>query len=340
MSFKKIINIENKKIGDDNPCYIIAEAGVSHFGDFELAKDLVDMSYESGADVFKTQIFNVDELISKNAEEWKTRLRPRNLSFSQIEYLKERCEKKGLIFLATAHDESRLEWLNKLNVSSVKIGSGEKNNYDFIKKLGFLKKPLIISTGMYNNKEVKNLLELCLKNKFYEIILLHCVTSYPVPLDQINLSAMDQMKKYFPGPIGYSDHSKDGSAVLAAVARGAKVIERHITILKNIPNAQDWKVSSTPKNFPRLIKNIRSTEKMIGNKKKDVLPCENKGVKWALKSLVASSNLSIGKKILEKDIQSKRPGTGIPPLEKDKIIGRKLKKSMLEGDFFDFDNLI
>ena len=159
--------------------------------------------------------------------------------------------------------------------------------------------------------------------------MLHCVTSYPVPLDQINLSAMDQMKKYFPGPIGYSDHSKDGSAV-ATVARGAKVIERHITILKNIPNAQDWKVSSFQK-FSKLIKSIRSIEKMIGNKNKDVLPCENNGIKWALKSLFIS-NLSKEKKILEKDIQAKRPNRN-SPLEKNKIIGRKLKKSVLEGDF-------
>ena len=151
---------------------------------------------------------------------------------------------------------------------------------------------------------------------------------------------MDQMKKYFPGPIGYSDHSKDGSAVLVAVARGAKVIERHITILKNVPNAQDWKVSSTPKNFPKLIKNIRNIEKIIGNREKSILPCEKNSVNWALKSLVASTNLFKGKKILETDIQTKRPGTGIPPMKKDKIIGRKLKKSMLEGDFFDFDNLI
>ena len=105
--------------------------------------------------------------------------------------------KKGLIFLATAHDESRIDWLKKMNVSSIKIGSGEKNNYDFIKKLGHLNKPLIISTGMYDNNEVKNLLDFCSKNKFLNVILLHCVTSYPVPIDQINLVAILQMKNYF-----------------------------------------------------------------------------------------------------------------------------------------------
>ena len=124
MNFKTEINIENRKIGKKNPCLVIAEAGVSHFGDMEMAKDLVDMASEGGADVFKTQIFDVDALISKNANDWKDRLRPRNLSFDQVCEIKQRCENKGLVFLATAHDHTRINWLKRLNVSSIKIGSG------------------------------------------------------------------------------------------------------------------------------------------------------------------------------------------------------------------------
>lgn len=340
MIFKDTIKIENKKIGKNYPCLVIAEAGISHFGDIKIARDLVDMAVDSGADVFKTQIFDVDNLISKNANDWKERLRPRNLNFDQIQEIKERCKKKGIIFLTTAHDESRIEWLKKLDVSSIKIGSGEKNNLDFISKLARLGKPIIVSTGMCNNEDVKKILSVCLDSQCNNVCLLHCVTSYPVPINQINLAAMDQMKSYFNGPVGYSDHSKDGNAVLAAVARGANIVERHITIFKNIPNAQDWKVASDPKDFPKLIKNIRQFEKMIGNKEKNIAPCEEKGTQWALKSLVASKLLDKGKIITREDIEIKRPGTGMPPSSQKNVIGKRLKYSMEEGDFFNFDNLI
>ena len=340
MAFKKTISIQGRKVGIDNPALIIAEAGISHFGDIKIARDLVDMAVDSGADVFKTQIFDVDNLISKNANDWKERLRSRNLNFDQIYEIKERCKQKGIIFLTTAHDDSRIEWLKKLNVSSVKVGSGEKNNLEFIKKLGMLGKPIIISTGMCNNEDVKKILYACSESNCQNFFLLHCVTIYPVPIDQINLSAMDQMRSYFNGPVGYSDHSKDGNAVLAAVARGANIIERHITILKNIPNAQDWKVSSGPKDFPKLVKNIRQFEKMIGNKEKDIALCEEKGKLWALKSLVASRFLKKGAIVDKDDIAIKRPGTGMPPSKKDYVIGKKLKYNMEEGDFFNFYNLI
>lgn len=339
MKFPTEFMIGSKKVGGDAPCFVIAEAGVAHFGDMKLAEELVDLASNAGADVFKTQIFDVDVMISKYAPEWKDRLRPRNLNFDQVAALKDLCEKKGLIFITTAHDESRIEWLKKLNVDAIKVGSGEKTNHPFIEQLSSLKKPMIISTGMCNDDDVKGILRAVENGGGSETALLHCVTSYPVPHDQINLNSMNTLSKYFNGPIGYSDHSTDGLPIIAAVAKGAKVIERHITILKNVPNAQDWKVSSDPDDFPKLVREIRSVESMLGTGIKQSAPCEKAGEEWALKSLVTSRFLSEGHKIVKKDVLAKRPGTGISPTEINKILGKKLTKGLKKGDMFEFKYL-
>ncbi len=339
MQFQKKILIGHRNVGGEAPCLIIAEAGVAHFGDIKLARDLVDLAADAGADVFKTQIFDVDALISKTASDWKERLRPRNLTFDQVQEIKDRCESRGLIFMATAHDESRVSWLKRLDVAAIKVGSGEKNNPGFIESLARLGKPMIVSTGMCDELDVKSALDACARGDCNSVALLHCVTSYPVPTDQINLSAMDSMRSFFPGPVGYSDHSVDGMAVLAAVARGADVVERHITILRNVPNAQDWKVSSGPDDFPEFVRNIRVIEGMIGSGIKAPAPCETPGKEWALKSLVAARDLPAGHILGADDLVAKRPGLGISPSRKTELMGLRLKTDVSEGDLLSIDQL-
>ena len=157
--FNSIFKVGEREVGRNSPVLIIAEAGVAHFGDMNLARQLVDLAVEAKADVFKIQIFDVDSLISKEGDDWKDRLRLRNLTFKDTLDLKKYCDTKGIMFMATAHDETRISWLEKLDVPAVKIGSGEKNNLSFIKKLTELGKPIILSTGMYNNADVAETLD-------------------------------------------------------------------------------------------------------------------------------------------------------------------------------------
>ena len=338
-NFKPEFLIGDKMVGGSNPCLIIAEAGVAHFGDFEIAKELVDLAATAKADVFKTQIFDVDTLFSEEATAWKDRLRPRNLSLSEVGKLKEYAESKGLIFLATAHDASRISWLKELNVAAVKIGSGERNNPAFVEELAKLGKPIILSTGMYSFVDIREAQNACIEAGCDELALLHCVTSYPTPDEFINLASVDRMIDEFSCPIGYSDHSVDALSVLGAVAKGAKIIERHITTLKNVPNAQDWKVSSSWEDFPELITQIRRIELMNGNVNREIQPIEKSGMEWALKSLFYKTDLAANHTLTESDFEAKRPGDGLRPTELPRLVGHQLKAKVKQGTRVSFEHV-
>lgn len=338
-SFRSEFTIAGRPVGGDAPCLIIAEAGVSHFGDIAMARDLVDLAAEAGADVFKTQFFDVEALFADRAAEWRDRLRPRNLTLDEAHEIKQRCDRHGLLFMSTAHDESRIPWLAALDVPAVKVGSGERNNPAFLTRLAELGKPMIVSTGMYNAQDVGEALAACAAGGCDSVALLHCVTSYPTPPDEVNLSAMDALGAMFPGPVGYSDHTVDSMAVLAAVSRGAKIVEKHITILRDVPNAQDWKVSADPETLPALIADIRRIESMIGHGRKEPTSCEAPGMAWALKSLVAVRALASGHVLAAGDVTAKRPGDGIPPSNLGEIVGRRLKHPLAADEPLSYDNL-
>jgi len=291
-----------------------------------LARELVDLAADAGADVFKTQFFDVEALIASRADEWRNRLRPRNLTLDQASELKARCDSRGLLFMATAHDETRISWLRELDVPAVKVGSGERNNPAFLTRLAKLGRPMIVSTGMYGVADVREALGACAAGGCREVALLHCVTSYPTPPEDVNLAAMDALRDLFPGPVGYSDHTVDEMAVLAAVARGADIIEKHITILRDVPNAQDWRVSSGPENLAPLIEGVRRIEAMIGRGGKTPASSEAAGISWALKSLVARCDLPAGHILVAADLVAKRPGDGMPPNRIGEVIGRRLRR--------------
>jgi sialic acid synthase SpsE len=320
--------IGGKMVGGAAPCLFIAEAGVSHFGDPELALRLVDLAADAGADVFKTQFFDVEQLFAAQASEWRDRLRPRNLTFEQARAVKDRCDRKGIMFMSTAHDPSRIPWLVELDVPAVKVGSGERGNGGFLRQLAGLGRPMILSTGMYGDGDLTDAVDACAAGGCDRLALLHCVTSYPTPATDVNLRAMDRMRAVFPGPVGYSDHTEDHLAVLAAVARGAKIVEKHITILRNVPNAQDWKVSAGPEDLPKLVADVRRLEVMLGHGRKEPAPSEEQARVWALKSLVAARDLAAGTVLAETDILAKRPGTGIPPTRLADVIGRRLERPL------------
>lgn len=332
MSFEPQISIAGTAIGIGAPVYIIAEAGVAHFGDPGKAAALVDLAAEAGANAFKTQAYTTNVLISPRLPEWRERLRTKEVSFEFIARMKERCDRHGLTFMCTAHDRSVVPWLLELQVPAFKVGSGERGNLPFLRELAAHGKPMILSTGMYEEHHLREAISALSQAGLRQLALLHCVTSYPTPLDQVNLRAMDRMRDLFPGPIGYSDHTSDHRAVLAAVARGASIIEKHITLDFDVPNAQDWKVSCGPDDLATFVKAIREVEVMLGRPDVTVQECEQPALNWALKSLVATRPLPAGTVIESSHLDAMRPGDGLPPAMLQSVLGRRLKHSLGEGD--------
>jgi N,N'-diacetyllegionaminate synthase len=337
--FDHTFEISGRPVGGDAPVLFIAEAGVAHFGDPEKADALVDMAAAAGADVFKTQAFQTDRLVSARAPEWRDRLRPKEVGFFFLERMKDRCEKRNLIFMCSAHNEGALDWVRELDVPAFKIGSGERGNLPYLAATARLGKPLILSTGMYREADVSEALTAISNAGCRHLALLHCVTSYPTPRDQVNLRAMEALKAIFPGPVGWSDHTEGGHVLLAAVAMGAKIVEKHITLDFDVPNAQDWKVSAGPDDLRGLIQSVRDVEAALGKPVLEVQDCEAPALEWALKSLVAARDLEEGTALSREMIEIKRPGGGLPPTEFDTIVGRTLRRRIRAEHFIELDDL-
>ncbi len=333
------INVEDKKIGKNNPCFIIAEAGISHFGDLKKAYQLVDLACEAKADAVKFQIFDVDHLISDDLLEWKERLGPRQLPYKDFEKIKNYCKSKNIIFFATAHDSPSLEFLINLNVPIYKIGSGELGNWQFIRKIASLQKPVILSTGMYKDSEIKLAVDQFNLEKNSKLAILHCVTNYPASPSEIYIKQMHAINKKFNCITGYSDHTEGYHIPLAAVALGSKIIEKHITLDYNIPNAQDWKVSCGPENFHTFVKQVRDVEEILKQKEIEINKSELKSKHWATKSIVAGRNIKKGEFLSDEMISFMRPGNGIPPDKTETLLGKKVlinipKNKMLKYEYF------
>jgi N-acetylneuraminate synthase/N,N'-diacetyllegionaminate synthase len=339
MPFHPRFQIAGRPIGGGAPVFIVAEAGVNHFGNPDKAMTLVDLAAAAGADAFKTQVFATDRLVSSRLPAWRERLRPKEISFDFLARMKERCDQRGLIFLCTAHEESTLPWLDELQVPAFKIGSGERDNFPYFREVAARGKPIILSTGMYDLYQVRENLGVLADAGCRDLALLHCVTSYPTPYDQVNLRAMHALQEIFPGPVGYSDHTDGHHAVLAAVALGAAIVEKHLTLDFNVPDAQDWKVSAGPEDFPVLVRQIREVEAALGSGVKTVQPCEAPALVWALKRLVAARNLAAGT-VLEMDmIITKRAGAGLTPVHLPEILGRRLSLDLGVDEPIEWEHL-
>lgn len=322
----KTFRIEDKAVGEGCPVFIIAEAGVSHFGDLSKAFQLVDLAAAAGADAVKFQIFRTDELISSAAMEWKERMGEKELPPKDFTRIKAYCAEKKIIFLATAHDRSSLAFLDELGVGAYKIGSGEVKNWPFILEIAAKQKPAILSTGMYTIEDIRTAASLFETAGNKNLALLHCVTAYPTAPGQVNLNAIDTLGDLFQAVTGYSDHTKGFHFPLAAVAKGAKIIEKHITLDYDIPNAQDWKVSCGPDNLADMVRQIREIEAGLGTGVKAPGTGETESIKWARKSLVARRRIEPGEVLAPDMVFAKRPGTGIPPSKLDEITGRTVTR--------------
>ncbi len=324
-----------------NKIIIIAEAGGNHNGSLKKAYKLVDIAKKAGADYVKFQTFKAETLVSKNAP--KAKYQKKNVKkISHYELIKKLemnydmhvkiikyCKIKKIKFLSSPFCIDSFNLLKRFNLDYIKIPSGEITNLPMLRHIKKFKNNIILSTGMSNIKEINNAISI-LKNNKRKIILLHCNTEYPTPQDDINLNAMLEIKKRFKLDVGYSDHSLGVQVPIIAAALGAKVIEKHFTISKKMAGP-DHVASLNPKELISMVKAIRNTEVILGKKEKFVSKSEKKNISIARKSLFASRDIKKGEKFSLNNLICLRPGTGISPMEIDKVCRRKAKKTFFKG---------
>jgi len=329
--------------------FIIAEAGVNHNGKFELAKKMIDIAKEAGVDAIKFQTFKADRIASKFApkapyqsrttaasESQLQMLRKLELNMNEYKYLMDYCKKKEIIFISSPFDMESIELLDSLGMEIFKIPSGEITNFPYLRKIGNLKKKVIMSTGMADLGEVEDALDILINSgtKREDITVLHCNTEYPTPYEDVNLRAMLTIKEAFKVEVGYSDHTLGIEVPIAAVAMGATVIEKHFTLDRNLPGP-DHKVSLEPKELKAMAEAIRNTEKALGNGVKKPSDSEEKNISVARKSIVAKRDIKKGEIFTEENLTVKRPGTGITPMRWNEILGRKALREFEKDEVID-----
>lgn len=318
--------------------FIIAEIGVNHNGSIELAKKLVENAKKCGADAVKFQTFSAETLVTSSAPKAAYQKQRDTASTSQYEMLKKLelspkehfeiksfCDQIGIEFLSSPFDEKSADFLFSLGVKIFKIPSGEITNLPLLRHISKKKRPIIMSTGMSTMKEVSSAVKAIQSEGNNEISLLHCVTEYPAPYEEINLNAMLTMKKKFKLQVGYSDHTVGIEIPVAAVALGAKIIEKHFTVDKNLPGP-DHAASAEPAEFAKMVSAIINVEKALGDGIKRPAKCEIKNIPIARKSIVAACEIQKGEIFTIENLAIKRPGTGLPPSYLEKIVGKKAKK--------------
>jgi len=327
--------------------FIIAEAGVNHNGSVDLAKKLIDVAVNSGADAVKFQTFKASSLVSKNAK--KAQYQKENMNTvddSQYSMLKKLeldteshkelityCDSKNIMFLSTPFDHESIELLNALGLQIFKIPSGEITNLPYLRHIGSLNKKVILSTGMANLGEIEDALDI-LKNSGTlqeNITVLHANTMYPTPLEDANLKAMVTIGQAFDVAYGYSDHTLGIEVPIGAVAMGANVIEKHFTLDKNM-KGPDHKASLEPYELEAMVKAIRNIELALGCSIKKPSPSEKPNMDIGRKSIIAKCNIKKGELFSEDNLTIKRPGNGISPMRWDEIIGTQSSKNYNEDE--------
>lgn len=315
--------------------FIIAEAGVNHNGDIKIAKKLIDVAAEAGADAVKFQTFKAERLVCGNARKASYQLRTTAAEESQFQMLKRLeltvvmhkelmryCSEKGIMFLSTPFDIESAEMLKVLGLHIFKIPSGEITNLPFLRSIAALGEKIIISSGMSTMSEVHDAVEVLKKNGTCDISILHCNTEYPTPMEDVNLRAMLTIKERLGLPVGYSDHTNGIEIPIAAVAMGAQIIEKHFTLNRNM-EGPDHKASLEPDELVKMVKAIRNVEKALGSGEKLPSSSEIGNIEVARKSIVSKSIIHKGDIFTEENLTVKRPGTGISPMRWDELIGRE-----------------
>lgn len=329
-----------------NRTFVMAEAGVNHNGDLELAKKIIEAAASAGADAVKFQTFKANRLLTENApkapyqEQTTDRVESQFTMISKLELSEEmhealiaQCQKTGVDFLSSAFDIESVEYLASIGVKKFKIPSGEITNLPYLRYVGSFCKPVILSTGMATLSEIESAID-GLESAGTPrslITVLHCNTEYPTPMGDVNLRAMNTIGHQFGVSVGYSDHTLGIEVPVAAVALGATVIEKHLTLDRNLPGP-DHKASLEPEEFAAMVRAIRNIEVALGVTEKNPSPSELKNRSIARKSLVAAAPIKKGQIFSSENVTTKRPGTGITPMLWDQILGQRAKRDYEKDD--------
>ena len=317
---------------------IIAEAGVNHNGQLDIALKLCDEAKKCGADVVKFQTWITDNIITKNVD--KTDYQKENTKNNDSQYemlkklelpqddfrkIKKHCDDIGIIFASTADDKDSLDFLVDLGIPFIKVGSGDIGNVSYLRYIGSKNKPVILSTGMSTLEDIKISLDALRQSECKDITLLHCTTNYPCPMEDVNLNAIDTLRKEYNLPVGYSDHTKGIEVAIAAVSKGATVIEKHFTLDKNM-EGPDHLASTEPEEFKKMVDSIRNIEKALGTGEKVPSNSEINISKVVFKRIVACKPIKKGETITEDMITCKRNDMGELAKNYDLVVGKIANK--------------
>lgn len=345
------IDIAGRKIGSGEPCFIIAEAGVNHNGSLKIAFELVDVAARAGANAVKFQTFKAEKVISPYAAKAEYQMvttdsnesqldmaRGLELSFDAFREVFAYCTEKAIQFISTPFDKDSADFLDECGVSVFKIASGEITNLPFLEYVGKKGKPMIVSTGMSYLGEVETAVRTIEGTGNNQFVLLHCVSNYPADPSDVNLRAMNTLAAAFNVPVGYSDHTMGIEVPIAAAALGACVIEKHFTLDRCLPGP-DHRASLDARELSGLVQSIRIVEMSMGSGRKRPVPSESDVLAVARRSLVAAKDIMPGTRLREGLVAIKRPGTGLPSIMLEHILGKRAKVKIAAGTIIDFGML-
>ncbi len=343
------ILINNHPLGSRCPTYIIAEAGVNHNGDINLAFQLIQEAAKSGVDAVKFQSFITEELITPFAEKADYQiettgsdsnqygmLKSLKLNPSQHALLMERCNELGITYICTPYEKMSVDMLDEMNIPAFKVASTDTTNIPLLRHIARKKRPVILSTGMSSLGEVELALDALYSEGLKDqIALLHCTSEYPAPIEEVNLNAILTMKKAFDCPVGFSDHTPGIDVSPWAVVMGADIIEKHFTLDRTLPGP-DHRASLESKELYALVQKIRLVEAALGDGIKRLMPSETSNKPRMQKSLVSRRTIKAGKIITPEDLTCKRPGTGLSPSWHDQVVGKaRSDRNSLKYNFND-----
>jgi N,N'-diacetyllegionaminate synthase len=343
--------VAGRTIGPGARCFVIAEAGVNHNGDPDRALAMIDVAADAGVDAVKFQTFDADRLALRQApkaayqieatgpaESQHAMLAALQLSRDDHVALAQRCRERGILFMSTPFDEPSADMLAELDVPVFKLPSGEITNHALLSHVARFGKPLIISTGMATIEEVEQAVLAVRIAGNESFALLHCVSAYPADPHDVNLRAMATMAAAFGVPVGYSDHTQGLTVALAAVALGACIIEKHFTLDRTLPGP-DHRASLEPGELAELVRCIRTVESSLGDGRKEPSMAEAATAAVARKSLIAARDIEAGALITDAHLDAKRPGTGLSPALRPRLVGRNARVAISAGTILTWEML-
>lgn len=332
-----MVKVGRKFVGMGAPCFVIAEIGINHNGDLTLAKELLRQAAKSGADAVKFQLFHAERLVEEGSPDFEM-FKKYELPDDAWKELALLAEREGIVFMATPFDLEAVKLLEELGVPAYKIASGDITNYELISDVARKWKPVFLSTGGATLEEIRKAIECIYGEENDRIILLHCVSCYPAPLEELNLRAINDLWEHFYLPVGFSDHSIGMDAALVAVSMGAVAIEKHFTLDKSLPGP-DHPHSLTPHELSTMIEKIRKIEKTFGSGRKEPLPCESEARVRGRRGIKAAIDIPKGAVIERGMLSLVRPRRAIGVESLKDVLGRTAKRNIRKGEDLRWEDL-